>query len=281
MRLLNTSSLEIEEFMTAPPYAILSHTWEAEEVTFAEMKGQQESLKKKAGYKKVEACCRQALADGYQYAWSDTCCIDKRISTELSEAINSMFRWYQRSEICYVYLIDVKTEEDHDRGDGSFAESRWFTRGWTLQELIGSPKIKFFSKDWVEIGTKQTFAELLVRITGISQTVLADYRNLQSASVAQRMSWAASRETTRIEDRAYSLMGLFGVNMTMNYGEEEKAFERLQREIIGNIPDESIFAVCIFPKQFISLCRYIQAFDINAPELQSLLDRVTLTRRIL
>lgn len=130
MRLLNTSTLEICEFLEVPPYAIVSHTWAEEEVIFPEMEGDREAAKSKMGYRKIEACCKQAAMDNLEYVWIDTCCIDKRNSTELAEALNAMFRWYQRAQVCYVYLTDVESSDDHTADDGQFARCRWFTRGW-------------------------------------------------------------------------------------------------------------------------------------------------------
>ncbi|KAI6002305.1 hypothetical protein F5J12DRAFT_906395 [Pisolithus orientalis] len=146
------------------------------------------------------------MRDGYTWLWIDTCCIDKRSSAELSEAINSMYRWYRNSQMCYVYLND------------------WFSRGWTLQELVAPKEAEFFNKSWVSIGIKQDLTSLLEDITRIPEKSVR--------AVAHIMSWAADRKTTRVEDRAYSLLGLFGVNMPMLYGEGSKAFQRLQLEII-------------------------------------------------
>ncbi|CZR65482.1 uncharacterized protein PAC_15382 [Phialocephala subalpina] len=252
MRILDTSTFKIREFINPPKYAILSHTWGEGEVTFIDMEvgllnkvwtGENfEAPGQQAGWRKVKVCCEQAVEDGFQYVWIDTCCIDKRNSTELAEAINAMFRWYQRAELCYVYLADVKGSCDLAETDASLARCKWLTRGWTLQELIGSSKIDFFDKHWVQVGTKESLKYPLCQITGIPTKVLENWEQIEFTSVAQRMSWAAHRETTRIEDRSYSLMGLFGVHMTMIYGEEKQAFQRLQLEILKNLPDQSIFA---------------------------------------
>jgi hypothetical protein len=117
------------------------------------------------------------------------------------------------------------------------SRSKWFTRGWTLQELLAPKTVVFFDQDWVDIGTKSSLAPLISAVTGIKDLFL-----FKTASVAQKMSWAAKRETTRVEDRAYCLMGLFEVNMPLLYGEGEKAFLRLQLEILRTTDDESIFA---------------------------------------
>ncbi|KIK14200.1 hypothetical protein PISMIDRAFT_117416, partial [Pisolithus microcarpus 441] len=206
------------------------------------------------GYQKIIKSCEQAKKDGYRWLWIDTCCIDKRSSSELSEAINSMYRWYHNSEMCYVYLHDVDerafpTEQDFSKFGRSNSWPEWFSRGWTLQELIAPKKAKFFNKDWVSIGTKQELKSTLEDITSIPKEVLINGQVLRSTTyfqerpcIAQIMSWAADRKMTRVEDRAYSLLGLFGMNMPMLYGEGLKAFQRLQLEITRVSSDHSIFA---------------------------------------
>jgi hypothetical protein len=176
--------------------------------------------------------------------WIDSCCIDKTSSAELSEAINSMFRWYQNAQVCYAYLSDVPAIEDldHYRKDSEFRRSKWFTRGWTLQELLAPEIVVFYNHDWVEIGTKALMSGVIRSITNIDRGFLMGESEIKPACVAQKMSWASRRKTTRLEDTAYCLMGLFDVNMPLLYGEGEKAFYRLQLEIIKNSSDESIFA---------------------------------------
>ncbi|KAI0657608.1 hypothetical protein C8Q70DRAFT_275380 [Cubamyces menziesii] len=192
---------------------------------------------------KIKGLCTYAREAGYDLAWADMCCIDKSSSAELSEAINSMFEWYRLANVCYVYLADVPAEDSFSRRiHKEFCESRWHTRGWTLQELLAPRRVVFLSRTWSVLGTKLGLAEVLEEITGIDASVLTGHAELASASVAQRMSWAAHRETTRVEDRAYSLMGIFGVFMSPVYGEGHNAFLRLQEEIIRTIPDQSIFA---------------------------------------
>ncbi|THU89808.1 HET-domain-containing protein [Dendrothele bispora CBS 962.96] len=243
MRLLSTSTLTLTEFYTViPPYAILSHTWGEQEVTFQDIQTPKEARKKKEGYAKLQGACAHARRYQFDYIWIDTCCIDKESSTELSEALNSMYKYYQGGQVCYAYLSDVKYCEDPNPIGSSFRRSKWFTRGWTLQELLAPPVVVFLGEEWKEIGSKSSLRSLITAITGIPSRVLlsSDYRNI---SIAQKMSWAAWRNTKRIEDRAYSLMGLFGVNMPPIYGEGgEKAFLRLQQEIIRSSSDRSIFA---------------------------------------
>lgn len=241
MRLLNAESMLLEEFFDedVPPYAILSHRWQDEEVSLQDMQNIQDgTAKQKAGYSKMKHCCEQALKDGFKYAWIDTCCIDKTSSADLSESINSMFRWYQNSEVCYAYLFDFESVEDVS---GALARSRWFTRGWTLQELIAPPKLIFYTSTWNYLGTKEDLRDEISKITGIDVEVLMG-ANLESFSVAKRMSWASKRTTTRVEDVAYSLLGIFDVNMPMLYGEGERAFIRLQEEIMKHSDNHSIFA---------------------------------------
>ncbi len=240
MRLLNTGKLEIKQFgdNEVQSYAILSHTWGNEEVTFQDMVGGHSTGKE--GYEKVKNSCSVAAADGFEYVWIDTCCIDKESSGELSEAINSMYRWYQQADVCYAYLADVPS--DTVNAGSEFIESKWFRRGWTLQELIAPSKVIFLDKEWQKIGTKSSLQDDLSRITHIPVNVLLGDDNLESVSVAQRMSWAVKRETRKIEDRAYSLMGIFGINMPLFYGEGKRAFVRLQEEIMKVSDDHSIFA---------------------------------------
>jgi len=240
MRLLHTRTLKLEEFggNEIPLYAILSHTWRENEITFQDIEGG--DAEKKVGYEKVGETCRIAKDHGFDYVWIDTCCIDKTSSAELSEAINSMYHWYQESGVCYAYLADVQFNAE-TMNLAKFSKSRWFIRGWTLQELIAPSMIIFLNQEWKEIGTKSSLQWMISKITGIPANILLR-GNIESASVAQRMSWASKRKTTRDEDLAYCLMGIFGVNMPMLYGEGEKAFIRLQEEIIKVSDDHSLFA---------------------------------------
>jgi hypothetical protein len=157
---------------------------------------------------------------------------------ELSEAINSMMKWYDSAQVCYVYLSDVPTaEEDPYIPRSSFRRSQWFSRGWALQELLAPNQVEFYDQNWEEIGTKRSLEDLIKLITGISRIF-----NYREASVAEKMSWASARETTIIEDEAYCLLGIFDINMPLLYGEGRKAFTRLQIEIVNSSEDDSIFA---------------------------------------
>jgi len=258
MRLIEAASLQLCSFydeLNVPEYAILSHTWGPTEVSLQEfadssLEARDTSMKANSGYWKIKKACEQALKQGLDYVWVDTCCIDKTSSAELSEAINSMFRWYRGAGVCYAYLndVDVHFEAGTDGAPLSneryskeeLARSRWFKRGWTLQELIAPSNIEFYGRDWQYIGTKSLLRETLQRITGISADVLQTGR-VEDESIAKRMSWMASRETTRSEDMAYSLMGIFDVNMPLLYGEGDKAFVRLQEEIMKDSADNSLF----------------------------------------
>ncbi|KAI0357703.1 HET-domain-containing protein [Trametes cingulata] len=249
-------------------YAILSHTWRAEEdggeQSYAdvlklhlEVSELSKSTADSDGSKnitsilshpslsdKIKDMCRVARAAGYTLVWIDSCCIDKSSSAELSEAINSMYDWYRLADVCYVYLADVSETDDTPGGNvrSLMCNSRWYTRGWTLQELIAPENVLFFTQSWRSFGTKSELADLLTEITGIDSAILTGKATLSSVSVSERMSWAAKRETTRVEDEAYALMGIFGVRMSPIYGERRNAFLRLQEEIIKTIPDQSIFS---------------------------------------
>lgn len=244
MRLLNASNYEFEEFQeNVPQYAILSHRWGNGEVTYQDMlKPNPEAHK---GWSKVENCCRVALSRGLAYVWIDTCCIDKSSSAELTESINSMYSWYESAVECYAYLADVTEASIKNRMpiiSEEMAKSDWFKRGWTLQELIAPSVLIFFNQYWVRIQTRNEFSGLIRQITGISQTLLEGKASLSDFSLAQKMAWAAPRRTTRPEDEAYSLLGIFEVNMPLLYGEGTRAFRRLQEEIIKQYDDQTLFA---------------------------------------
>lgn len=292
MRLLNveSSELQLEEFFgdNIPPYAILSHTWERNEVLFRDLETHHH--KHKLGYKKIKFTCEQARKDGLHWCWVDTCCIDKSSSAELSEAINSMFNWYKRAKVCYAYLSDVDANETriasmtkspginqaaanfgatdaHHCSKAPFVpevesmnlssdvkmptarstmvktvkDSRWFRRGWTLQELIAPRVLRFYDLDWEYLGDRdRELSGVMYARTGLDFRILGQPGNLRDISIAQRMSWMADRQTTRKEDEAYCMLGIFGVNMPLLYGEEERAFTRLQEELIKRSPDHSL-----------------------------------------
>jgi hypothetical protein len=229
-----------------PPYAILSHTWGTDELTFRDVV--EGHGKNKAGYRKIQFCAEQAARDGLQYFWVDTCSIDKSSSAELQEGIISMYDWYRSAEVCYVYLSDVSMPEGENwalattDADGTepqyiweweraFRSSRWHTRGWTLQELLAPATVQFFSVEGRRIGDKKSLERQLLEISRIPVRALRGAA-MSYFDVAERMSWAASRQTTRKEDMAYSLMGIFGVYIPILYGEgQDRAVRRLREEI--------------------------------------------------
>ncbi|KAI1264579.1 HET-domain-containing protein [Xylariaceae sp. FL1019] len=270
MRLLHTATLELETFNTTVKpgaYAIVSHTWGEDEVVFEDVQTRPiNEWRKKAGAAKILEAAKIAAKSKISFIWIDTCCIDKSSSSELSESINSMYQWYMNSHICYVYLSDVLLKESDLPRTGivPFKESRWFRRGWTgklklhiprdhpytcflvssfrplillqLQELIAPSHELFFDKSWSQMGTRNELANEIHLVTTIDTEILAHrnrYYDRWKRTVHTRMVWASRRETTRAEDMAYSLMGIFDVNMPLLYGEGgQRAFERLQVEII-------------------------------------------------
>lgn len=220
-----------------PPYAILSHTWtEGQEVMYNELVSG--TGKDKTGYAKIRFCVDRAAEDGLQYSWVDTCCIDKSTSDELSSAINSMFRWYQRASKCYVYLSDVEVPDEvidaqpfRITWEEAFRQSRWFRRGWTLQELLAPASVEFFSKGGKRLGSRISLEQEIHGITKIPIGVLRG-QSLAEFSVEERMTWATKRTTTLKEDKVYCLLGIFGVFLPLIYGEGEAyATLRLREEI--------------------------------------------------
>ncbi|KAI0133731.1 heterokaryon incompatibility protein-domain-containing protein [Xylariales sp. AK1849] len=248
LRLEEGDKLTLTDDLThdIPPYAILSHTWgrPGDEVKLQDIRDKE--YRQKPGYRKILFCGEQAQRDGLEHFWVDTCCIDKTSSAELTEAINSMYRWYQNAEKCYVYLPDVSTSCDVDSRSfrsswlRELQDSKWFTRGWTLQELIAPPVVEFYSSNGQKLGDKTSLEETIHDITRIPILVLRG--NWQSeVQLHTRISWLYNRETTRQEDKAYSLLGLVGVSMPVIYGEgEEEAFIRLCREVILRYYSEQI-----------------------------------------
>ncbi|KAI1746704.1 hypothetical protein F4782DRAFT_523681 [Xylaria castorea] len=263
MRLLRTDTLALVEFFdeNVPTYAILSHTWGADELSLQDLQRWQVSnssrnddrpsaagdVAVKAGFVKVKKAAAFAAERGFAYLWVDTCCIDKTSSAELSEAINSMYKYYSRSAECHALLADVPpvAEQDPQSSGSAFQSSRWFTRGWTLQELIAPRALLFLASDWSVLGDKQdnpALVDLIADITGVPVAVLLGKARPGNISVASRLQWASERQTTRAEDIAYCLLGIFDVNIPLLYGESQKAFVRLQEAILKSTSDQSIFA---------------------------------------
>ncbi|KAI5358153.1 Putative heterokaryon incompatibility [Septoria linicola] len=254
MWLLEAKSQRLVHFMddrvVLCKYAVLSHTWQDEEVTFQDMQHAPALARQKHGYEKIDKVCQQAIADSLPFAWVDTCCINKESSAELSEAINSMFRWYSNAAVCYAYLTDVdiggvnlsSTAAKATQFRALLKNSRWLTRGWTLQELIAPERTVFYDKNWHAIGDS-TISNLQVAIadlTGIDTALLRDRRLLQGLPIGKRLSWAAERRTTREEDEAYSLLGILELNMPLLYGEGPRALLRLQEDVLNTTTDQSI-----------------------------------------
>ncbi|KAF2996342.1 hypothetical protein E8E14_004893 [Neopestalotiopsis sp. 37M] len=239
MWLIHTETLRLVFHDECPEdqYAILSHTWEEDEVSFQDFKDLS-SARLKKGFSKIDSTVRKARDHDLEWAWVDTCCIDKSSSAELSEAINSMYKWYQKSAICYVFLSDLPSSLEPRQQ--AFRQCRWWTRGWTLQELIAPKHLRFYDQNWERFGSRSTLLREIETITGIPPSVYDG--SLNEFCVAKRLSWASRRTTTRTEDIAYCLLGLFDINMPLIYGEGEKAFLRLQEEICKSIPDLTIFA---------------------------------------
>jgi hypothetical protein len=242
MRLLKASPSGDFELTTfdddrPPPYAILSHTWSKDqEVTYGELLAGAD--KRKSGYAKIRFCGERAAADNLEYFWVDTCCIDKSNAQELQTAINLMFQYYQRSTKCYAYLSDVRVPEVADvqafriTWETAFRQSRWFTRGWTLQELLAPPIVEFFSANGKLLGNKISLEQDIHNITQLPPDVLRGQRPFSAFSFSEKLSWAAQRTTTVKEDKVYCLLGIFGVLIPVMYGEGEAyASERLKDEI--------------------------------------------------
>lgn len=280
MRLINVHTYQIHEFFggSIPRYAILSHTWGDDEVTLRDMKlfvvpallyppsrpwllgkrgltkysyRQNSFVESKLAFKKIRYTCWQAKVHGLNWAWVDTCCINKGSSAELSEAINSMFHWYHNAAECYAYLEDVPDSgyvllKPGPKLLARFEASRWFSRGWTLQELLASQKVFFFGTTWKAIGDRSSLCGFIAHRTRIPEELLSSTNNLAAMlskySIAQRMSWAADRRCARIEDTAYCLLGLFDINMPLLYGEGTRAFRRLQQELLASTDDHSLLA---------------------------------------
>ncbi|KAH9207006.1 heterokaryon incompatibility protein-domain-containing protein [Leptodontidium sp. 2 PMI_412] len=217
MRLLHYNGdghFSLTEFFKSPipEYAILSHTWEADEVTFEDL--QNGTGTKKAGYEKIQFCGGQARRDGLQYFWVDTCCIDKSNSAEFVKAINSMFHWYRMSIKCYVYLPDVSrtaVNTNELAWESAFRKCRWFTRGWTLQELIAPTSVEFFCREFKRISNRSSLEPQIHEVTGIPND-------------KERFSWIQPRQTKVEEDKEYSLLGIFDVQMPLP-GDEDLVAE--------------------------------------------------------
>lgn len=290
MRLINVHNYEIREFYEGgiPQYAILSHTWgePEDEVTFQDMARLRQSsskcpysaiiqatdieIRRKPGMEKILFACQQAKEDGLEWAWVDTCCIDKTSSAELDESITSMYRWYEQSTECYAFLSDVPGPLVGDQFASGLRTSRWITRGWTLQELIAPREVKFFGKACKYLGTRSSYSKVIHNITGVPEKLLkCDPRSPSSDprhySAAQKMSWAAGRQCKKVEDVAYSLLGLFDIYMPLHYGEGSRAFMRLQEEIFRKTEDHSLFAWTGTAEDGLLDCQTVDSIFASSP----------------
>ncbi|THU83240.1 hypothetical protein K435DRAFT_432655 [Dendrothele bispora CBS 962.96] len=242
-RLIDTHTIQLVEFPVdneVPPYAILSHRWvEGQEISYQEMlqipTDATHPSRIKTGFQKIVKACKQAVKENHAYIWADTCCIHHGNYGQVSQDINSMFDYYKNSEICFVYLHDL-----HER-DVRFIRTEWFTRGWTLQELIAPSLVKFFNKEWGCLSDKRDLRDSrnIYRRTMIPIQILRGERSIEDVDLKERMSWSLTRKTTKEEDQAYCLLGLLGVTMETNYGEGvEMAFQRLSRVLCERYPDQ-------------------------------------------
>ncbi|KEY75230.1 hypothetical protein S7711_07144 [Stachybotrys chartarum IBT 7711] len=218
-----------------PPYAILSHTWETDEVLFEHIKDG--TAEAKHGYIKISFCADIAQRDGLQYFWVDTCCIDKASSAEVQESINHVSTTKRRK---------LSGQSSAYAWESDFRNSKWFTRGWTLQELLAPASVEFFSREATRLGDKKSLEQHIHEATRIPINALRGHPML-SYSKSQRLAWVEKRNTTREEDKAYCLFGIFDVQVPLLYGEgEERAFRRLFEEIDkGSNDEQDILSRCM------------------------------------
>nr|OQO30890.1 hypothetical protein B0A51_03173 [Rachicladosporium sp. CCFEE 5018] len=260
MWLLNATTFELHYFQAlsqAPQYAVLSHTWRDEEVIFQDIRDP-ESARTKQGWRKIQYTCEQTRKDDLEYCWVDTCCINKESSAELSESINSMYGIYGGAAICYIYLDDITENlQLTDLMDSNLvflnimgarkARSQVelasaSDTALTTQELIAPPDAHFYNQTWKPIARRHDIVSLVSSRTGIDLSVLQRTADPLDMSIAKRLSWAASRQATREEDVAYSLLGLLDVDLPLLYGEGSRAFMRLQEELLRTKSDLSTLA---------------------------------------
>lgn len=258
MRLINTTTFELlsgePSSFKSEGYAILSHRWIGLEISFERLPQFVGELQKNRDrpiqpiqLEKIRGTAQIARSQGLQWLWIDNVCINKASAVEEAESINSMFRWYSDARVCITYLGDVRANYEAIGPEKFFNEetkkaSVWFTRGWTLQELLAPANMHFYDMNWEFIGTKKDLAPALEEITGISAKYLTGEEDFRSACIAAKMSWMAGRETARVEDIAYSMLGIFDITMSPQYGEGRRAFMRLQYTLLSSSTDESLFA---------------------------------------
>lgn len=258
MRCLNTETFELhsgtQEGFKVQGYAVLSHRWMEPEILCHQVGRYAQELRNTRGrhhvpqLDKILGACITARQKGISWMWIDSCCINKRESSELAESINSMYKWYTEAVICLTHFADVRRDANMaTAGPRMFYDSRtgkpsvWFTRGWTLQELLAPKNMLFYDANWQLMGSKKNLAPELEKITGIESKYLTGAEDFRTACIAAKMSWMAGRETFREEDMAYSMLGIFHINMNVQYGEGKGAFMRMQ-ELLLTKNDESLFA---------------------------------------
>lgn len=237
MRLINVETMQLHYLPNADiaktKYATLSHTWGQNETTY--QKWHDAQARQSDDTKKIRDACKVVKESlGLQWLWADTCCINKADEDEVNEAVNSNFLWYQSSRVCLAYLSDVPTANlnDNELLSSQVRHSRWFTRGWTLSELLAPPQVVFYAADWTMLGERnESLKELIYEITGISRMYISGRRHTRKASVSERISWMSNRMTTRVEDMAYCMLGILGIKMDVNYGEGQRAMDRLERKM--------------------------------------------------
>jgi hypothetical protein len=246
MRFLQTNDFSLVEYTDddIPPYAILSHVWGDEEVLYDDVQMDGKS-KNKRGFRKLKFCQKQAVEDGLEFFWIDTCCIDRSSSSELSEAVNSMFDWYRNADKCYVYLTDVTSKKQRKE---QFCNSNWFNRSWTLLELLAPRTIEFFNLQGASIGDRTSLLQDIEAITTIPRDAIQHCR-IFKYSVAERLAWAGTREATHEEDKAYSLLGIFKIRMPLMYGEGRwRAFARLESQLAESLKPRESKPLLVIPK---------------------------------
>ncbi|THU77446.1 HET-domain-containing protein [Dendrothele bispora CBS 962.96] len=249
-RMINTSSLQFKDFEDGafiPHYAILSHTWGAGEIGYQStalvffereiMYKQRQGTKTKPAYHKIVEACMQAYSDGLEYLWIDTCCINQEDQTDVHRNVKNMYSYYRNSRICYAYLADKHNRQGV--AESGFGQSRWFTRGWTLQELLAPPEVIFFNSYWGDIGTRTKLCAEISSVTGIPEDIVRGSTSFRDVDVQERMSWSVLRKTTRSVDRAYCLFGILGVFIEPDYTEDlVTAITRLQEAFFERYPEK-------------------------------------------
>ncbi|THU93350.1 HET-domain-containing protein [Dendrothele bispora CBS 962.96] len=281
-RLVSTQTRRIVEFSRESPipsYAILSHRWEeGQEVSLQDMLDLSPAIEQRSGFQKIVNACAQALRDGHSYIWVDTCCINKQDPRGEEQDINSMYAYYWNSVVCYVYLNDFWMTRRPlslwfpDFRNMVFESSSWFTRGWTLQELLAPSSVRFFTADWKFYGDKKHLGDIIERVTEIPRRFF-NRKNIQGAALIEKMSWSVDRETTKPEDCAYCLLGILGVTMKTKYGEGvERAFERLYDMLRMRFPDTERIGPFIARKPNVLLELQLHKLDHDQGGLSRMFD---------